>query len=208
MGENEQGGMLRTVIVVGLIALIAVVATALVIGLKSDMKSKTETTSDVVATASHKDLFADFTPANISWQGSMFRIPVIGEIPPNNWREVHLKITPLNSDLKANTDVNVYLTPTGKDEPGNDWDDKSQREIVYRNAKSNEVVSNSNVATLKEGVTYSILIKYVNHSKKTFYDPSDDWLRSSIRLEKVSGTGSASIRVDEIKAATYPDSNG
>lgn len=208
MGENEQGGMLRTVIVVGLVSLIAAVAIALVVGLKTDMKSKTETTSNIVATASHKDLFADFTPADTSWQGSMFRIPVIGEIPPNNWREVHLKITPLNSDLKANTDVNVYLTPTGKDEPGNDWDDTPKREVVYRDAKSNEVASNSNIATLKEGVAYSILIKYVNHSHKTFYDPSDDGLRSSIRLEKVSGTGLASIRVDEIEAATYPDSNG
>lgn len=97
------------------------------------------------------------------------------------------------------------ILPTGKNEPGNDWDYTPKREFVYRNEQSNEMVSNSNVATLKDGVTYSILIKYVNHSKKTFYDPSDDWLRSSIRLEKVSGTGEAPIRVDEIKEATYPD---
>lgn len=38
MGENEQGGMLRTVIVLGLVALIAAVVTVLVIGLKSSAK--------------------------------------------------------------------------------------------------------------------------------------------------------------------------
>lgn len=39
MGENEQGGMLRNVIVLGLVALIAAVATALVIGLKSNLRT-------------------------------------------------------------------------------------------------------------------------------------------------------------------------
>lgn len=48
------------------------------------------------------------------------------------------------------------ILPTGKNEPGNDWDDTPKREFVYRNAQSNKMVSNSNVATLKEGVTESI----------------------------------------------------
>lgn len=39
MGENEQGGMLRSVIVLGLVALIAAIATALVIGLKSNLRT-------------------------------------------------------------------------------------------------------------------------------------------------------------------------
>lgn len=42
MGENEQGGMLRTVIVLGLISLIAAVAVALVVGLKGDMKNRVQ----------------------------------------------------------------------------------------------------------------------------------------------------------------------
>lgn len=48
------------------------------------------------------------------------------------------------------------ILPTGKNEPGNDWDDTPKREFVYRNAQSNKMVSNSNVATLKEGVIESI----------------------------------------------------
>lgn len=39
MGENEQGGMLRNVVILGLISLIAAVAVALVVGLKGNMKN-------------------------------------------------------------------------------------------------------------------------------------------------------------------------
>lgn len=41
MGENEQGGMLRTVVVVGLIAIIAIVITVGVVGLKSSLRTNT-----------------------------------------------------------------------------------------------------------------------------------------------------------------------
>ena len=46
MGENEQGGMLRTVVVVGLVALIAAVIIYAVIGLSGHMKSTTNSASD------------------------------------------------------------------------------------------------------------------------------------------------------------------
>lgn len=39
MGENEQGGMLRTVVVVGLIAIIAIFITLGVVGLKSSLRT-------------------------------------------------------------------------------------------------------------------------------------------------------------------------
>lgn len=41
MGENEQGGMLRTVVVVGIVALIAAVITMGVVGMKASLRSKT-----------------------------------------------------------------------------------------------------------------------------------------------------------------------
>ena len=41
MGENEQGGMLRTVVVVGLVAIIALVITVGVVGLKSSLRTNT-----------------------------------------------------------------------------------------------------------------------------------------------------------------------
>lgn len=43
MGENEQGGMLRTVVVIGLIAIIAAVVIFAVIGLNGNMKSSLKT---------------------------------------------------------------------------------------------------------------------------------------------------------------------
>ena len=49
MGENEQGGMLRTVVVVGLVAMIALIVTLGVVGMKDSMNKNTDT---AVATAS------------------------------------------------------------------------------------------------------------------------------------------------------------
>lgn len=57
MGENEQGGMLRVVVVVGLVALIAAVVTALVITLKNKMKTTSTAAQNGIddAIASNKD---------------------------------------------------------------------------------------------------------------------------------------------------------
>ena len=41
MGENEQGGMLRTVVVIGLVAIIAIVMVVGVVGLKSSLRTNT-----------------------------------------------------------------------------------------------------------------------------------------------------------------------
>ena len=49
MGENEQGGMLRTVVVVGLVALITAVITMGVVGMKASMNKNSDTASDTAA---------------------------------------------------------------------------------------------------------------------------------------------------------------
>lgn len=46
MGENEQGGMLRTVVVIGLIAMIAMLVTVGVVGLKSSLRTNTLMATD------------------------------------------------------------------------------------------------------------------------------------------------------------------
>ena len=51
MGENEQGGMLRVVVVVGLVALIAAVVIFAVIKLKGTMTSTTDSASAGVSKA-------------------------------------------------------------------------------------------------------------------------------------------------------------
>lgn len=45
MGENEQGGMLRTVVVVGLVAMVALIVTLGVVGLKNNMNNTISSTS-------------------------------------------------------------------------------------------------------------------------------------------------------------------
>ena len=41
MGENEQGGMLRTVVVVGIVAMVALIITLGVVGLKASLRTNT-----------------------------------------------------------------------------------------------------------------------------------------------------------------------
>lgn len=48
MGENEQGGMLRNVVVIGLVAMIALVVTLAVVGLKGNMKSGTSNATNSI----------------------------------------------------------------------------------------------------------------------------------------------------------------
>ena len=55
MGENEQGGMLRTVVVVGLVALIAGVIFAGVVGMKASMTKNTDRAADTAAPNMVKD---------------------------------------------------------------------------------------------------------------------------------------------------------
>lgn len=48
MGENEQGGMLRTVVVIGIIAMVALIVTLGVVGLKSNMNNHVNDTTSLV----------------------------------------------------------------------------------------------------------------------------------------------------------------
>lgn len=59
MGENEQGGMLRTVIVLGLVALIAAVVTLSVVGLTQNASKQRDASVDMIS---------DAVNANVGWQ--------------------------------------------------------------------------------------------------------------------------------------------
>ena len=49
MGENEQGGMLRTVVVIGIIAMVALIITLGVVGLKNNVNTHVNDTTSLVA---------------------------------------------------------------------------------------------------------------------------------------------------------------
>ena len=54
MGENEQGGMLRTVVVIGIIAMVALIVTLGVVGLKNNMNKQVNDTTSLVAKQANK----------------------------------------------------------------------------------------------------------------------------------------------------------
>jgi len=65
MGENEQGGMLRTVVVIGIVAMVALIVTLGVIGLKNNMQSTQTTALQAVSKgATQKDIDFKLTGDN------------------------------------------------------------------------------------------------------------------------------------------------
>ena len=50
MGENEQGGMLRTVVIVGIIAMLTLIIILSVLGLKNNMSKNTNSAVGAVVT--------------------------------------------------------------------------------------------------------------------------------------------------------------
>lgn len=105
MGENEQGGMLRTVAVIGIIAMVALIVIVAVVGLKGNMTtnqtnalqtvSKGVTQKDIDFTmtgtngkldrvVSHTDLinngyFANVLSGNDKYNDTSFKFPAYGE---------------------------------------------------------------------------------------------------------------------------------
>ncbi len=208
MGENEQGGMLRTVVVVGLVALIALIITLGVVGLKNNMTKNTNSAVGAVVKTKWpyygKDIsFTNYTPAKYAWIGPRYRLPYIGDIPVNNWRDIMLKLTVKTTDVFATIDVNNYLKAYGYGD--NDNDDMSKRTFEIRNAATNELISKNDTAKLKAGTTYSISIRYFNNTSHVLYDSKDENARTAIAIIAVDSHSPISVTIDSIEAATYDD---
>lgn len=211
MGENEQGGMLRTVVVVGLVALIAAVITLGVIGLKSNMIKNTDNAVGTVVTTKKpyhygKGVsFTSYTPPEHAWDRPRYRLPYIGDIPANNWRDIMVKLTPKSTDVFAVIDINNYLKPDNNISNNNDNDDQSKRMVEIRDAATNELISKNADTKLKAGTTYSISIRYFNNTSHTLYDLKNEGGRTSIELAAADNHSPISVTVDSVEAATYDD---
>jgi len=208
MGENEQGGMLRTVVVVGIIAIIAIVITVGVVGLKNNMTKNTNSAVGTVVTTKSpyysKDIaFTKYTPAKYAWNGPRYRLPYIGEIPANNWRDIMIKLTPKTTDVSVVIDINDYLTQYSND--GNNNDNDTNRMVEIRNAATNELISTNADAQLKAGTTYSVSIRYFNNTSHVVYDSHEADLRTAIAMTAVDSHSPISVKIDSIEAATYDD---
>lgn len=204
MGENEQGGMLRTVVVVGLVALIAAVIMIGVVGLKASMNKNTDTAVGTVVTTkapyySKNINFKDYTPSDSAWFGPRYRLPYIGDVPPNNWRDIEIQLTVHDNDVFIIGDVNNYLAHGGT----NDNDDSSKRFFEIRNAATNEVVVKNATGKAKAGSTYIVTLRYFNNTDQVLYDAKNPELRTALSMTAADGHSPISVTVDRVEAATY-----
>lgn len=204
MGENEQGGMLRTVTVVGLVALIAAVVMMGVVGLKASMNKNTDTAVGALVTTKKpyysKDInFKDYTPQKWAWDGPRYRLPYIGDVPPNNWRDIMIKLTVHDNDVMMVYDVNNYVAGSWS----NDNDDTSKRFFEIRNAATNEVVVKNATGKLNAGSSYIVSIRYFNNRAEALRDSNDAESRTALCLTAADDHSPISVTVDSVEAATY-----
>lgn len=129
MGENEQGGMLRTVVVVGLVALIAAVITMGVVSLKASMIKNTATAvelttspdygKNILAPAERNIIFSAGSDRNHWTYGYMYQR--VAPLEPGQTYTFSAKVNLQNTDLK-NVTVSVY-----------DWNISSDKRYLTTN---------------------------------------------------------------------------
>lgn len=209
MGENEQGGMLRTVVVIGLVALIAAVITMGVVGMKASMTKNTATAVYNVDKTPKPYPFENdgniqFNKHKVTdWNGPYYDIPVTENIKPGYWRELHATITP-GTDVTMQVDINSYDLDNPNSQSGNDADNSSQREVkMYENET---LVQNMGwgytKANLKAGHTYQLLVKYHNTSPRTIYDVKPGEMPTRFIIGSPDGSA-GKVKVTDLEAATY-----
>ena len=217
MGENEQGGMLRTVVVVGIIAMVAIIITLGVVGLKSNMTKNTNSAAGTVVTTklpyelkNPNISYESYTPGNDSWGDNVFLFPVVGDIPNNSWRDVKM-VTSSNKQLTVAIDINNEFK-TDK-YVGNDNDDMSKRLVDIYLASDGSLVKHtfgSNVKfTMKANTQYIFRVKYFNNSGKTFLESSEalkdgyrGWQFTNVYTSSNNGE-KYQFNVESFEAATY-----
>lgn len=220
MGENEQGGMLRVVTVIGLIAMIAAVVIFAITGLKGNMKSNTNTAVGSVSriTLPHKvdNPNVTFMPYpngvanNGYWGDHLHLFPVVGDIPPNNWREVRMVVKSdkpfwTMGDISANSIENVGKT--------NDNDKAAAREMtIYEDGKKiyHDVGNAALVAKryYKANQEYTLVFKYFNDKPYTFNEGNgvprnQNWY--SGLFTGSTDNGKYNFQILNFEAATYDD---
>ena len=194
MGENEQGGMLRTVVIIGIIAMVALIVTLGVVGLKNSMNKNTDRAVGAVVTtpipfgASDKEVpynvYGVSDQVNSFWGNHLDYFPQIGSIPNNSWREVHIKI---RSDKRIwfKIDVNnsgstLIKAGAGSAAAGgiqNDNDVTAKRTMhLYKDGDAVATTSRygdlASPTYIEANTDYTIVVKYLNKSGFTFVEPN------------------------------------
>lgn len=229
MGENEQGGMLRTVVVIGIIAMVALIVTLGVVGLKNSMNKNTDRAVGAVVTtpipfgASDKEVpynvYGVSDQVNSFWGNHLDYFPQIGSIPNNSWREVHIKI---RSDkriwfkIDVNNSGSTLIKADSNGSIINDNDVTASRTMhLYKDGDA--VATTSGYGDLAKptyidaNTDYIIVVKYINKSGFTFVEPNplpSDTSPSIYYSALFTGNDDKSqykLTIKSFEAATYDD---
>lgn len=212
MGENEQGGMLRTVVVIGLVAIIAIVITLGVVGLKGNMTKNTDSAVGAVVTTKvpysvvNPDVtykkYTPVDPSHVGWGEYSNYFPVVGDMPNNSWREDRLVINS-SERIYIRVDINNY---DERMTSNNDNDDMSKRLFELYDENGNKLVSGNNFdkVYLDKDKDYTVIVKYFNNSGQTLIErPEDyDWRRTDLHSGTDDGR-SYRLKIKSFEAATY-----
>lgn len=216
MGENEQGGMLRTVVVIGIIAMVALIITLGVVGLKNNMSKNTDSAVGTVVmtkvpyTVQNADVdYVNYPPLtnNGNLGDNRFTFPVIGDIPANSWREVRMEVES-NKRTWIKLDINTNYKVS---QPGNNYDAIAYRQLlVYDNngnliQKANDSQMASGKIYLEKDTNYVFVIKYYNDKGQSLVEDRSkpDWHDLTMLYTGVDDSSAYNFKVKAFEAATY-----
>ena len=168
MGENEQGGMLRTVVVVGIIAMVALIVTLGVVGLKSKMQSTQTTALQTVSKGvTQKDI--DFTMTGTN--GKLDKVVSHTDLITGGYFANVLSGSDKNNDTSFNFPAYGQGTWSGM-----------QAELYFNGQKINYIFEKSNSDYLELSIDYTI-----TNAKSLTYDQASALNLDSRRSDNVSG---------------------
>ena len=204
--------MLRTVIVVGLVALIAAVITMGVIGMKASMN---KSSNNAVVTMQKIPLPVPGTSGNINFKKynaattaapyQPYYLPDFGALAPKHWETIRVYLT-AETDIDVGIDTNLFDRTIPHADIGllNDDDDVAKRQLVYYDEQGNLYTG-----TLKAGHSYVIQATSYNNRSVALYHrctpgPGNDWEGSKLSIVPSTKVDTAA-KVTSIEYAQYGD---
>ena len=213
MGENEQGGMLRTVVVIGIVAMVALIVTLGVVGLKNNMN---KSSNNAVVTMQKIPLPVPGTSGNINFKKydatttsvapyQPYYLPDFGALAPKHWETIRVYLT-AETDIDLTVDTNLFdrTIPHANIGMLNDDDDVSKRQLIFYDDQGNPYTG-----TLKAGYSYVIQTTSYNNRSVPLYHrctsgSGNDWEGSKLTITPSTKVDTAA-KVTSIEYAQYGD---
>ena len=173
MGENEQGGMLRTVVVIGLVAMVALIITLGVVGLKNNMsENQTNALQTVSKGVTQKDI--DFTMTGTN--GKLDKVVSHTDLINSGY------FPNVVSGNEKNNDTSFEFRPFGS---GQGTQYGMRAELYFNGQKVNYIFHDSDSDYLELSVDYT-----VENAKSLTYDQA-----SALNLDSRSVQGFSGLQI-------------